>query len=208
MLLFDTLVWRDAGGETIPWLASDWWLSDDGLTWIFTLREGVRWHDGQPPTAEDVVFSIDYYRAHPGTSWFMAQTNEIESATVVNYNRAAVKLSRPFAPFLQTMAGAMFIFARHIWQDVADPRTFAEPAAFIGSGAYKLVEFSQQAGTYHFEVNSDFFLGQPYVQRIEFVPTSDDILALSNGDIAAFDKFGGVTDEMLEPFRQAPFEIE
>jgi peptide/nickel transport system substrate-binding protein len=207
-LAFDTLVWRDASGATIPWLATDWSLSDDGLTWTFTLRDGLRWQDGQPLTADDVVFSIDYYLSHPGASWFMAQVNEIESATAVGENQVAVKLVRPFAPFLQTTAEAMFVFPRHIWQDVADPQAFTEPAAFVGSGAYKLVEYSQEEGTYLFEANPDFFLGQPYVRRIEFVPTSDDILALSNGDVAAFDKFGGVTDEMLEPFRQAPFAVK
>jgi peptide/nickel transport system substrate-binding protein len=206
-LVFDTLVWRDAGGETIPWLATDWSLSDDELTWTFTLRDGVRWQDGQPLTAADVVFSIDYYKAHPGASWFMAQVNEIESATAVGENQVAVKLARPFAPFLQTTAEAMFVFPQHIWQDVVDPQAFTEPSAFVGSGAYKLVEFSQEEGTYLFEANPDFFLGTPYVRRIEFVPTSDNILALSNGDIAAFDKFGGVTDEVLELFRRPPFEI-
>jgi peptide/nickel transport system substrate-binding protein len=207
-LVFDTLVWRDASGETIPWLATDWSLSANELTWTFTLRDGVYWQDGEPLTVEDVVFSIDYYKAHPGASWFMAQVNEIESAAAVGENQVAIKLVRPFAPFLQTTAEAMFVFPKHIWQDIADPQAFTEPAAFIGSGAYRLVEFSQEEGTYLFEANPYFFLGLPYARRIEFVPTSDDILALSNGDVAAFDKFGGVTDEMLEPFRQAPFAVK
>ena len=206
-LLFDTLVWRDASGETIPWLATDWSLSGDGLTWTFTLRDGVHWQDGQPLTAADVAFSIEYYLTHPGAGWFMAQVTEIETATVVGEDQVAIKLLRPFAPFLQATAEAMLIFPRHIWQDVADPQAFTEPAAFIGSGAYRLVEYSQEEGTYLFEANPDFFLGMPYVRRIEFVPTSDDILALSNGDVAAFDKFGGVTEEMLAPFRQSPFAV-
>ena len=206
-LVFDTLVWRDASGETIPWLATDWTMSDDGLTWTFTLRDGVYWQDGQPLTADDVVFSIDYYLAHPGAVWFMAQVGQVESAEAVGDGQVAIKLAEPFAPFLQTVAEALLIFPRHIWQDVADPQAFVEPEAFIGSGAYRLVEYSQEEGTYLFEANPDFFLGMPYVRRIEFVPTSDDFLALSNGDIAAFDKFGGVTEEMLAPFRQAPFAV-
>ncbi len=205
-LVFDTLVWRDAGGETIPWLATDWSLSDDGLTWTFTLRDGVRWQDGEPLTAQDVAFSVDYYQTHPGSWW--AQVGEIESATAVDENQVAITMVRPFAPFLQSVAEVMFILPQHIWQDVSDPPTFTEPAAFIGSGAYKLVEFSKEEGTYLFEANPDFFLGTPYVRRIEFVPTSDEILALSNGDVAAFDQFGGVTEEMLAPFREAPFEIK
>jgi peptide/nickel transport system substrate-binding protein len=206
-LVFDTLVWRDASGETIPWLATDWSLSDDGLTWTFALRDDVRWQDGQPLTADDVAFSFEYTLAHPGIAWFMAQVDAVESAEIVEDNQVAIRLVRPYAPFLQTVAEALFIFPRHIWEDVADPQAFTEPEAFIGSGAYRLVEYSQEEGTYLFEANPDFFLGLPYVRRIEFVPTSDEILALSTGDVAAFDKFGGVTEEMLAPFRQAPFAV-
>jgi peptide/nickel transport system substrate-binding protein len=207
-LLFDTLVWRDASGETIPWLATDWSRSDDGLTWTFTLRDGVRWHDGQPLTAADVAFSFEYMQAHPGAGWFMAQVSEVKSATAVGDLEVEIEMVRPYAPFLQTVAEATLIFPQHIWQDVAEPQAFTDSSAFIGSGAYRLIEYSQEEGTYLFEANPDFFLGTPYVRRIEFIPTSDEILALSNGDIAAFDKFGGVTDEMLEPFRQAPFAVK
>ena len=58
-LVFDTLVWRDASGETIPWLATDWSLSDDELTWTFTLRDGVQWQDGEPLTVDDVVIRYE-----------------------------------------------------------------------------------------------------------------------------------------------------
>jgi len=206
-LVFDTLVWRDASGETIPWLATDWSLADDGITWTFTLREGVQWQDGEPFTADDVVFSIQYYLDHPGTAWFMSQVDQIASATKVSDTQVALTLKQPFAPFIQTTAESLLIFPKHVWESVDDPKTYTEPDAFIGTGAYRMVEYSEAEGTYLFEANPDFFLGEPYVQRIEFVPTSDNFLALINGDIAAFDKFGGVTDEMLEPFQSDPFEV-
>ena len=207
-LLFDTLVWRDASGTTIPWLATDWQVSEDGLTWTFTLREGVRWHDGQPFTAADVVFSIDYLKVHPGAAWFTSRIDEVASAVAVSDHRVDVTLVRPFAPFIQMIAEAVLIFPQHIWQQVDDPQAYIAPEAFVGTGAYKLVEYSQAEGAYLFEANPDFFLGDPYVQRIEFVPTSDNILALSTGSVAAFEQFGGVTEEMLAPFREPPFEIQ
>jgi len=206
-LIFDTLVWRDESGETIPWLATDWNLADDGLTWTFTLREGVTWQDGEPFAADDVVFSVQYYLDHPGAGWFMTQTSQIASATANGDYEVSITLKQPFAPFLQTIAEPMMIFPRHIWENVDDPLTYTEPDAFIGTGAYQLVEYSQAEGTYLYEANPDFFLGSPYVQRIEFVPTSDNILALLNSDVAAFDQFGGVTDEMLAPFQNAPYEV-
>ena len=59
-MMFDTLLWEDSTGEPIPWLAESWESSDDGLEWRFTLREGAVFHDGEPVTSEDVVFSYEY----------------------------------------------------------------------------------------------------------------------------------------------------
>ena len=175
-LIFDTLVWRDASGQTIPWLATDWTRSDDGLTWTFTLREGVTWHDGQPLTVDDVVFSFQTYLDHPELVWFMAQADVIDSVAAVGDHQVAIVLKQPYAPFLQTTAEALFIFPRHIWENVADPKAYAEPEAFVGSGAYRLVEYSQAEGTYLFEANPDFFLGAPYVARIQSLERLIDAL--------------------------------
>lgn len=204
--LFDTLLWRDSSG-TIPWLATEWSSSEDGKTWTFTLRENVQWHDGQPLTAADVVFSVQYYQKM-GASWFLSPVGEIESATAPAPNQVVLTLKRPFAPFIQTIAETMFILPKHIWEKVDDPKTYREKDATIGSGPYLLVEYNQAEGAYLFEANPDFFLGVPYVRRLEFVPTSDNLLALQNGEIGAFDKFGGVNAEMLKPFEQAPYQIK
>jgi peptide/nickel transport system substrate-binding protein len=205
-LIFDTLLWRDSQG-TIPWLASEWSVSEDGVTWTFTLRDDVKWHDGKPLTADDVVFSVSYYHEF-GTPWFMSPVDEIEKAEALSPHLVAITLKRPFAPFIPTIAEAMFILPKHIWEGVDNPRVFRENEATIGSGAYQLADYSQAEGTYRFVANPDFFLGMPYVRQIEFIPVSDDLLALQNNQIAAFDKFGGVNDEMLEPFKQPPYQIK
>ena len=56
--VFDTLLWEDATGDPIPWLAEKWSHSDDGREWRFTIRDGVQWQDGQPLTAQDVKLSL------------------------------------------------------------------------------------------------------------------------------------------------------
>ncbi|HBT17779.1 MAG TPA: diguanylate phosphodiesterase, partial [Firmicutes bacterium] len=63
-LLFDSLLQRGEEG-LIPWLAEQWEVSSDGKEYIFTLREDVKWHDGQNLTAEDVKFSFSYFAVHP-----------------------------------------------------------------------------------------------------------------------------------------------
>ncbi len=204
--IFDTLVWRDRFGQTIPWLATEWRVSDDNLTWTFTLRDGVKWHDGKPLTVEDVVFSYQYF-AKTGSGWFMAPISDVASVTAVGERQVAIKLKRPFAPFLTTIAEPVFIIPKHIWEKVEDPKKFTGPEAVIGSGPYKLIQYSKAEGAYLYEANDDYFLGKPYVQRLEFIPVGDVALALANRQIDAFDKFGGVTDEMLAPFTKAPFRI-
>ena len=55
--VYEPLVWRDKAWKVIPWLATSWTQPDD-RTWRFRLREGVKFHDGSPFTADDVVFSV------------------------------------------------------------------------------------------------------------------------------------------------------
>ncbi len=208
LLIFDTLVWKDSSGELIPWLATEWKGSDDGLTWTFTLRDGVKWHDGQPFTADDVIFSVEYFKANVAP-FSGSQTDSIETVTKLADTQVEFKLTKPTATFLEGAAGAMIIIPKHVWEGVADPKTFTGPEAVIGTGPYKLVEYSKEDGSYLFEANHEFFLGDPYVQRIEFLPTSDALLALANGelDMADVGVQTAATDELLAPFQQTPFKI-
>ena len=64
-LIFDTLLTSDGEGNNAPMLASDWEISEDGLTYTFKLQSEAKWHDGQPLTAEDVVFSYEYQQQYP-----------------------------------------------------------------------------------------------------------------------------------------------
>jgi peptide/nickel transport system substrate-binding protein len=157
-------------------------------------------------TVADVVFSYQYF-ATTGSGWFMAPISDVASVTAVGERQVAIKLKRPFAPFLSTVAEPVFILPKHIWEKVEDPKKFTGPEAVIGSGPYKLVQYSKEEGAYLYEANDDYFLGKPYVQRMEFIPASDVALALANRQVDAFDKFGGVNDEMLAPFIKAPYRI-
>lgn len=62
--VFDTLVWKDKNGN-IPALAKSWRYDPDSQNFIFELREGVKWHDGKLFRAEDVAFTINYFKKHP-----------------------------------------------------------------------------------------------------------------------------------------------
>jgi len=183
--LFDTLVWKDEQG-IIPWLAEEWEMSPDGLTWTFRLRDDARWHDGQPLTAEDVVFTFDYFRDKYAQgmvkwSWPLGQ---IDRAEVANEGRAVVvHLAAPTAGLLTDLFASLPIIPQHIWADVEDPLRKLDEEAVIGSSLFRLREYSKEEGRYVYEANPDFFLGQPLVDELIFIKVKDPALALLAGDV-------------------------
>ena len=182
--VFDTLIWKDSTGSYIPWLAQSWERSADGTEYRFVLREGLTWQDGRPLTADDVVFTFDYITTGAGTNQtqFIGKPNvkEVvaESPTVV-----VVRLPGPSALFEPTVAGRMPIIPRHIWQSVTDPAKYLDREAVIGSGPYRLESYDRSTGSYLFVANESYFLGPPYVKRLEFVPAPNEILSLQRGDL-------------------------
>ena len=186
-LAFDSLLWLDAKGEVIPWIASKWESSPDGKEWRLTLRDDVKWQDGTPLTADDVVFTYQYSATGPGKDGTLVYNAfaakgvtdvRAESPTVVVFRTADVN-----ATFLKRVVVVNPIVPKHVWQSVSDPLHFRDPAALIGSGPYRIEAFDEAQGSYLFVANEQHFRGAPYVRRIEFVPAPDEVLALRRGDL-------------------------
>ncbi|MBA2296414.1 MAG: hypothetical protein H0W14_00060 [Actinobacteria bacterium] len=207
--LFDTLLWKDASGKPIPWLAEKWERSPDGLQWHFKLRKGIRWHDGRPLTARDVAFTFDYLRTGAGRTAtgivgsveFIADVKAVSASTVV------MRLASRFAPFPITIAGRVPIIPEHIWRDVSDPVKYRDPKALIGSGPYRLTGYDEASGSYRYAANREYFLGVPVVRSLVFVPAPDPLLALRRGeiDVAGLPTEEGVPTGALEPFSNGKF---
>jgi peptide/nickel transport system substrate-binding protein len=204
-LLFDTLAWRDSTLDPLPWLAEEWAVSDDGLEWTFTLRPGVNFHDGEPLAVDDVVFSYRYV-ADNATNWYSPLPQLLKDVEATGQSTLRLILNAPFAPFLNGIASRVPIIPRHIWENVDDPRRFTDDAAYIGSGPYQLDIFNPTEASFLYVVNDDYFLGPPYVQRLEFVPAGDELVALRAGDldVASPSPASGVPNEALAPFRDDP----
>ena len=204
--IFDTLVWKEPDGTIIPWLAESWEMSDDGTQWVFQLRDDVRWQDGTPFTAEDVVFTLEYTRENPAGLPLRAAST-VESIEATGDDEVTFTLTDPYAAFLTNIAAAMQIIPRHIWEGVEDPRSMRTPEAVVGTGPYRLEEYNQEDGSYLYVANPDFFLGEPAVKRIEFLPVANELLALAEGEIDAGGPGvqAGVTEDLLARFRQDPY---
>jgi peptide/nickel transport system substrate-binding protein len=202
--IFDSLVWWDSTGETIPWLAHSWDTSEDGLTWTFHLHEAT-WHDGQPLTADDVVFTVDYMTTGPAADSptlpvSPAGLENVTSVTALDERTVEFQLAEPSAAFEGAVARRMMIVPRHIWEDVDEPNRFQGEQALIGSGAYRLIDIDQESGSLLYEANDDFWLGPPLVRRLEFVPAPDEIQALQRGELSIGEvgTEDAVPDELLD----------
>lgn len=195
-LIFDSLIEKDDKG-LIPWLAESWDISPDAKEYTFHLRKDAKWQDGEPFTANDVKFTIEYEKEHsPASSYDLSSVVNID---VIDDNTIKFTLSQPIAPFLDDIASVRII-PEHIWKDVSDPNKFDSPEAVIGTGPYKLAEYSKEHGTYKFVANEDFWGPKPRVKTIEFIPVSDATVAFQQGEI----DFVGLSADLLDMFKSDP----
>jgi peptide/nickel transport system substrate-binding protein len=142
-LLFPGLVRNGPNGRLVPDLATQWSVSEDGRTWTFELRDDARWHDGEPVTAEDVVFTVrtlqdPAYTGPQGASWAGVEVQATGVRTVV------FTLETALGGFLQ--AATQPIAPVHLLGDVpvgqlADDAFGRRP---VGSGAFELIELSEE----------------------------------------------------------------
>ena len=142
-LIFDSLVGVDQAGREFSketGIASDWQVSDDGLTFTFQLREGVKFHNGDEVTAEDVKFTLERLGDPEASCFSCAQiARNLESVTVNGPSEVEVKLLAPDLSFLTNMSpldqNAGFIVPKNYIEQVGK-EAFAESP--VGSGPYTL----------------------------------------------------------------------
>lgn len=141
-LLHDTFL-RDDQGEMIPWAAESFEAIDD-TTIELTLREGMTFHDGEPVTVDDAVFSINYAKEHEPPHFAVA-LERIEDAEAVDDRTLRINLTEPDAAFFRASLGFLPIVPQHVWEDVEDPLTYDVVAedAVIGSGPFVFESWAQ-----------------------------------------------------------------
>ena len=195
--IFDSLLEKDEKGY-IPWLAESWDVLDQGKTYLFNIRSGVKWHDGQPLTAADVAFSFKYYQEHKPVfiDPLVIDANYLIGIEVIGDTQVKLTVANPKATFLEA-AGQVRIIPQHLWQEVTEPDEFMEPEAVVGTGPFILKEYSKEHGAYRFIANSQFWGPKPRVDVLEFVPVSDPLLALEKGEI----HLAEVTPDVLNRFQ-------
>jgi len=178
-MIFDTLLATDAEGNIRPQMA-DWTVSDDRLTYVFTLRGGLKWHDGQPVTAEDCVASLKRWGAKDAAGQvLMANT---ESLTALDDRRIELKLKAP-NDFVLAAIGKPSSFVPFMM-----PKRLAEVPVnqpikeMVGSGPFK---FDQAA------FNPGVLVA--YDRNEDYVPRDEPPSGLAGGKVAKVDRVEWVT---------------
>ena len=196
--LFDGLMDYEPGTTTLrPGLAESYDISDDGKTFTFHLRKGVKFHNGREMTADDVKYSLDRVTnpetQSPGAGFFgsikgydaMADgsAKSLEGVTVVDPSTVKIELSRPDATFLHVMA---LNFASVVPQEAVDEAGADFGKKPVGTGAFKLADWTLGQKLV-FERNPDYWReGLPHLDTITFEVGQEPIVALlrlQNGEV-------------------------
>jgi peptide/nickel transport system substrate-binding protein len=165
--IYEGLLQYDTDLDPQPLLAESWEISEDGLTYTFHLRDGVTWHDGEPFTADDVVFSADVFlrETHARLRSSLAY---VESITAPDPLTVVFQLKEPFGPFISVFeTGTMPMVPKHIYEgtDFATNEMNATP---IGTGPFKF-EAWEKGSFIHLVKNEDYYVdGLPYLDEVYY----------------------------------------
>jgi peptide/nickel transport system substrate-binding protein len=193
-LIYDALVKKDEHFVLQPWLATSW-ERPDPLTWVFHLRNGVRFHDGKPLTAEDVAWSI---RSMIDGTLITAKSGTLADVTRVEVRdplTVVVRTRQPDASLLFNLSDGLFgVVEKGAGRD--------EGLHPVGTGPFRFVSQMQDKEVV-LERNPDYWAGAPKIERVRFQVVPDTITAAlemrkGSGDIES----NVLTPDMVHALRR------
>ncbi|KAB8295505.1 ABC transporter substrate-binding protein [Bifidobacterium avesanii] len=221
--VYSRLVHVDKNQEFQPELAESWTQSEDGKTVTFKLRQDVKWHDGEPFTADDVVYNytanadpdypsggqkfVSYLKGYK--DFHEGKTKDFPGVKALDKYTVEFDFETPYPAMFSQLVDYP-IFAKHIWEKVpikqwkTDVDVLRKP---VGTGPYKFKEFAD--GQYvSLEANPDYFGGAPKIKNLIFKVINSENLqaALTNGEVNIAD----VSDwnpSQIQAYKDAGAEI-
>lgn len=188
-MLYSTL-YNYYGDDDITWLlAESMDVSEDMRTLTVHLRDGVVWHDGEPFTSADVVYTYEMIMTYPHANGYDGLVYNGEKIEVEAIDDLTVEFRIPVTnpAIIELLPSEHYIFPKHIYDGDETFENNPKNAEPVGTGPYKLGEYV--AGQYlRFEANEDYFLGAPNIQTIIYQVVTDKnsaMLALRTGEINA-----------------------
>jgi peptide/nickel transport system substrate-binding protein len=163
--IYEELVFMDSlkDGATTPWLATKWAWSNNDRTLTFTIRNGVKWSDGKPFSAKDVVFTFNLLKKYPSldlnSDWSVLSSVALSGSdqVVFNFKTGAV-------PYFYYIADETPIVPEHIWASIKNPVTYLDKTP-VGTGPYTMSACS--SANIQYKKNPNYW--QPGLPKIETV---------------------------------------
>ena len=188
----DALIRFGKNFEIVPNLAKSWEIAADGLTYVFHLEQ-ASFSDGKPVTSEDVKFSLTQVSAKYGPK-FLAPGRFIQSVETPDPLTVIIKLSKPFGPFLFSLACEQnaAILPAHVFAGTDVPRSEASLSKPVGNGPFILEEWVRGDHLTFARNPSYWRKGEPYLDKliVKIMPdTSARLLALRAGEVDFIDEF-------------------
>ena len=182
--IFDTLVQQDERQRLKPGLAESWKVLEDGLTWEFKLRKGVKYHDGSDFTADDVAFTVQRAPNVPNSpSSYGIYLATIKETVVVDPFTIRFKTATPY-PLFPTDISNIFIVSKKIAEKAATA-DYDSGKATIGTGPFKLVDF-KRGDRILLEKNPNYWGPKPAWDKVTMRLLTNDasrVAALLAGDV-------------------------
>jgi peptide/nickel transport system substrate-binding protein len=181
-----------------PGLAESWEVSEDGLTWTFNIRQGVKWHDGEPFTAHDVAYT--YNRVlEERIGAYISYLKLVETVEAVDDFTLEITTKRPTTGILSAW---VYIVPEHIWSEIGkeERKTFENYPNPVGTGPFQVVEW-RKGQFFRLEANPDYWGGAPKVDEIVYrIFNNEDaaVQALRNGEIDFADTLQSTPFESLQ----------
>ncbi len=179
-LIYEGLVTLDNQMDIEPVLAKEWRIVEGGQSIDFVLRNDVKWHDGEPFTAEDVLFTFQLIKGNfnevKNASIYRSSLQQVLDMKVIEDNVVRVTFTRPYSNGLEVMAFP--ILPRHLFKGDKINNLINEDFPIVGTGPYQLEEHLRMKSL-HFKKNANYWGNKPYIDTIEVVIVPDREAKLS-----------------------------
>lgn len=189
------LMFNDLKANTAyPWLASNFSWNDTGTEITFTLRDGVKFSDGSPLTAEDVAYTYQVMKDVPAANRLGLP---IASASAVGTNQVKVTFTQPQFQNIFNIAGQTFVVKKSVYSASSDPAKFAD-AKPVGTGPYTLANFTAQG--LQLKANPGYWGGTPPVPEVDVPSFSSNDVALQQLSAGKIDYAGNFVSQIEQSF--------
>lgn len=207
-LIYSGLMRKNTDGSLVPDLAETYEMSKDGLTYTFTLKDKIYFHDGKTITTDDVIFTIDnaknsIIKSSQKVNWDGVSTTKIDDKTI------QFSLKQPHPAFLEN--ATLGIMPKYLWNNSPIELNDANINP-IGSGPYMIKSMNKESSgvisSYELTSFKKFILGEPYIQTVtlHFYSNEEDLIrALGDGIV---DQISSITPLNADILKERNYQIE